>query len=200
MKHILSRLLHAFSLRRARALGRDQRGISAVEFALIAPLMLLLYLGSVELSVMMRMDRKVTATASALGDLTARLSVASDNDMREMFNAATLMLDPHPATAARMRITSIIDIGEDLPVVAWSDAYGQSAFTPGTTITVPDGIVPPFGSVIMAEVEIDHVSSTGLVLTGSKRISETFYLRPRRVITIDRNTSGGGGSAFGPGT
>ncbi len=198
MKPFLSRLLHALSPRRAGALGRDQRGVSAVEFALIAPLMLLLYLGSVELSVMMRMDRKVTATASALGDLTSRLSVVSDNDMREMFDAANVMLDPHPAANARMRITSIIDTGEALPVVAWSDAYGHTAYTPGASITLPDGIVPPSGSVIMAEVEIDHVSNTSFLIGGSKLIRETFYLRPRRVQTIDRNTSGG--AAFGPGT
>ncbi len=194
----LARLLPSAATRRAAAYRRDQRGISAVEFALIAPLMLLLYFGSVELSLMMRADRKVTATASALGDLTARLAIVSDNDMREMFGAATLMLEPHPASEARLRITSIVDTGDDTPRVAWSDAYGLSAYADNTTISVPAGIVPPFGSVIMAEVEIDYESNTGLVIQTSRQLRETFYLRPRRVIAIDRNRGGGGSPAFGP--
>ncbi|MAC38359.1 MAG: pilus assembly protein TadE, partial [Oceanicaulis sp.] len=51
---------------------RDCRGLSAVEFALIAPVMILLYLGAVDLSLVLSIDRKVTSAASALADLVAQ--------------------------------------------------------------------------------------------------------------------------------
>ena len=44
-------------------LARDRRGVSAVEFALVAPLMIGLYLGCVEISDGVAADRKVTLTA-----------------------------------------------------------------------------------------------------------------------------------------
>ena len=48
----------------AARFARDQRGVSAVEFALVAPLMITLYLGCVEISQGVGVDRKVTLTAA----------------------------------------------------------------------------------------------------------------------------------------
>ena len=45
-------------------LCRDRRGVSAVEFAMVAPLMIALYLGCVEISDGVAVDRKVTLTAA----------------------------------------------------------------------------------------------------------------------------------------
>jgi Flp pilus assembly protein TadG len=67
-----------------RGLRYNEAGVSAVEFALIAPVMVLIYLGCIELSFLMRVDRRVTSTSAALGDLTARLSSVTDADMNEI--------------------------------------------------------------------------------------------------------------------
>ena len=62
MKQIANRLRSSAGLYRQRFLGlaRDQRGISVVEFALLLPLMVTLYLGVVEISQGISADRKVT--------------------------------------------------------------------------------------------------------------------------------------------
>ena len=52
-------------------LTRDDRGVAAVEFALILPLMLTLYLGCAELSQGLIATRKSTNVAIALSDLVA---------------------------------------------------------------------------------------------------------------------------------
>ena len=57
--------------RRLRRLIGDERGVSAVEFALLLPLMLTLYLGAVEVSQGIGADRKVTLTARTIGDLVS---------------------------------------------------------------------------------------------------------------------------------
>ncbi|MCA8903600.1 MAG: pilus assembly protein, partial [Hyphomonas sp.] len=97
---------------------------------------------------------------------------------------------------ARMRITSIVDSGDGNPKVAWSDAYNMAAYAPGDTVTVPTGIIPSPGSVIMSEVQYDYTSDFGYVISTSKTISDKFYLRPRRVSEIARVSSGG--DPFGP--
>ena len=56
---------------------RDKRGISAVEFAMLLPLMVTLYLGGVEVSQAVAIDRKVTLIARSLGDLIAQAPWAS---------------------------------------------------------------------------------------------------------------------------
>ena len=57
MRHILGRF------------AGDRRGVSAVEFALLAPLMITLYVGCAEVSDGVGADRKVSLTAAALANL-----------------------------------------------------------------------------------------------------------------------------------
>jgi hypothetical protein len=198
-RSILSRLNPRLKWRGIRGLRYNERGMSAVEFALIAPLLIILYLGAIEVSLLMEVDRRVTQTSASLGDLTARLSTVTDSDMTEMFAAAKVLMEPYDANAAQMRITSIVDTGNGLPEVAWSDAHNMSAYVKGTRITMPAGIMPASGSIIMAEVNYDYDSQFGYIFSTSKTVSDKFYLRPRRVSEIARVTSSSGSSnAFGP--
>lgn len=196
-KSFLSRLNPRTKWRGVRGIRYNEEGVSAVEFALIAPVLILVYLGIVELSLLMRVDRRVTSTSASLGDLTARLATVTDEDMEEMFAAAQVMMQPYDAESARMRITSIVDNGDGNPKVDWSDAYQMIPYAKGDLVTVPDGIISSPGSIILSEVEYDYVSELGGVIDTSKTITDKFFLRPRRVGAIERETEGGG-DAFGP--
>lgn len=181
-----------------KGLWYNEKGVSAVEFALIAPVLVLIYFGCIELSLLMRADRRVTATASSLGDLTARLTSVSDQDMQEMYNAAVVMMQPYSAEVARMRITSVVDTGDGQTKVSWSDGFNIDAYTKGANITVPAGLVPSPGSVVVAEVEYDYQSKVGFVLDTSRTVKDTFYLRPRRVTSIPRVNDNDDNTGFGP--
>ena len=74
-------------LRRSR-FARDRRGVSAVEFALIAPIMIGLYFGCVEVSDAVAVDRKVSLTAAALANLSAQVTTISSNDMTTILRAS----------------------------------------------------------------------------------------------------------------
>ena len=196
---LLSCLNPRLKWRGTRGLRYNEEGISAVEFALIAPLLIILYLGAIELSLLMEVDRRVTQTSASLGDLTARLSTATDTDMEEMYAAAKVLMEPYDADSAQMRISSIVDDGDGNPKVAWSEAHNMTAYVEDATVSIPDGIMPSPGSIIMAEVSYDYVSEFGFVVSTSKTITDKFYLRPRRVSEIARVTSSGSGSnPFGP--
>ena len=51
---------------------KDRRGAAAVEFAFIAPVMILMYYGLAELTQAMMADRRASHVASAIGDLVAQ--------------------------------------------------------------------------------------------------------------------------------
>ena len=176
----------------------NEKGVSAVEFALIAPVLVMVYFGCIELSLLMRADRRVTATAASLGDLTARLITVSDQDMMELYSASAVMMQPYSAEVARMRITSVVDNGDGQTRVAWSDAFNIDAYAANANITLPEGLVPSPGSVIVAEVEFDYESRIGFVLNTSRVVKDTFYLRPRRVTSIPRVKDNDDATGFGP--
>ena len=73
---------------------RDRRGVSAVEFAFIAPVMVLMFFGVAELSSAMMAERRASDVASTLGDLVARCSGVNDADITDIFSAATTTWAP----------------------------------------------------------------------------------------------------------
>src|SRR5271169_6520994 len=83
--------------RAVRRFGRDRRGVSAVEFAFIAPVMIGLYLGCAEISDGVSADRKVSLTAAALANLTAQATTIATADMGNILDASSAIIAPYSA-------------------------------------------------------------------------------------------------------
>jgi Flp pilus assembly protein TadG len=79
----------------------DESGVSAVEFAMLLPLMLTLYLGTVEISQAVGIDRKVTLTSRTLADLTSQVSSLSSSDMSNVLNASSAVIAPYESEQAQ---------------------------------------------------------------------------------------------------
>jgi len=173
-----------------RRFCRDEDGISAVEFALIAPLMAMIYFGCIELSLMMTLDRKVTGATATLGDLTSRASSVSNDDLDDIIEATRMVMQPNDMTGARMRITSLYE-DEGKVKVAWSDGCNLDAYESDEEIEIPANLIPTDGTLIMSEIEYDYVSGIGFFISTSKTLTDKFYLRPRRVDSITRDRDGG---------
>ena len=172
--------------RRGGRFHSDEDGISAIEFALVAPFLALLYFGCVELSLMMQTDRRVTSAASTMGDLVARAAVITDGDMADVFEASRMIFEPSSVEHARLRVSSLIE-NNGVVQVDWSDANANwSPYAQGTPISVPDNLIPSGGSVIFAEVEYDYSSDIGYVIDNTRVLTDQFYLRPRRVDQVAR--------------
>jgi len=166
---------------------RNTDGVSAVEFALIAPFMLLLYFGTTEVSLLMQSERQVTSAASTMGDIAARSDIITDSDMQDIFGSTEIVLQTLDSAEAGMRISSLVADAEGNVTVAWSDARHLSPLSEGSTVNdLPEGIVPENGSVIMAELEYSYTPELGYFLKESRSLNEKFYLRPRRVDQIVR--------------
>ncbi|OLF81378.1 hypothetical protein AWH62_01515 [Maricaulis sp. W15] len=168
-------------------LFRDRRGVSAVEFALIAPFMILLYLGSVEISLALSIDRKITSISSALADLVAQDDIITDDEMTDILNAGSVIAAPFDPTPLQIRITSVLMDSSDNVEVQWSDAQGMAPYSEGSTVTIPSGVLERNRSVIMVEVNYEYDTMFGELGVSQFNISEIFYLRPRRSIVVSRS-------------
>lgn len=181
----MKRTLNSPFCRRA---ARDDSGISVIEFALIVPLLFTLYLGISEISVFISADRKVTTVASATGDLTAQALQISDNDIADVFTAAEVMMRPFDTSGMTVVVSSVERDGSQFRVV-WSDALNTTARAEDSTVALPDDNLIPAGTnqtLIMAEVTYTHSSPIGNMFTSGLTVNDTFYLRPRRTLSITR--------------
>lgn len=167
-----------------------QKGVSAVEFALIVPLILLIYFACVELSLLMVLDRKVTTSTSTLGDLTARAMTISNSELDDIFEATRMIFQPNDMSDARMRVSSLYNNGGTVQV-RWSESCNTTAYSANQVVTAPANLVPEGGSIILAEIEYDYNSALGYFFTTTKTLSDKFYLRPRRVDEVTREQEDG---------
>src|SRR5438132_14293931 len=104
MNSIMSRF--GLSQRFAR-FGQDERGVSAVEFAMLLPLMVTLYLGSVEISQGVGINRKVTLTTRTVADLASQVSSINNADMTNILNASSTVVAPYDVSKLKVVVSAV---------------------------------------------------------------------------------------------
>jgi Flp pilus assembly protein TadG len=168
-------------LKRIRNFARACTGLAAVEFGLIAPVLVTLLLGSVEVTDAVACDQKVHSMASATSDLVAQATSVSTSDVNDVFNAINTVLYPYPTTSATIIVTSIVN-DPNRPgnyIVAWSQAQNGTPHAVGSSIVVPAGLVTTGGSVIYSEVRYTYSSPVTSFVAKSISMSSNFYTKPR---------------------
>ena len=169
---------------------RDRRGISAVEFAMILPLMVTMYLGVVEVSRGVAIDRKVTLTTRTMGDLASRVTSINNTDMSSLLNAAAAVVSPYDVNQVKVVLSAVNIDATGVAKVAWSDTLHGSARSVGSTVTVPTALNVPNTQLIWSEVAYNYAPTFGYVLTGNMTLADQLYMRPRLSDTITRVNSG----------
>lgn len=163
-------------------------GLAAVEFALILPVMAMLFFGVVELSLALGCRADVANVASTVADLVAQESSMTTADMTNVFSAADAIIYPYSTTPAQITVSSIVynTTTQSLTsgTVAWSCTQGGTARATNSSVTLPSGLMTANGSVIMSEISYSYQSPTMKILTSPVTMANVFYTKPRRVSTI----------------
>jgi len=183
LKNVAQRLQENSVARILRATLFDAGGMVAVEFALLIPVMLTMYFGTLETTNAMTAARRVTNVAQTAGDLTAQVTNVTTSDMNDIFAASTAILAPFPTNVVKITVSSIVASTSNASdtKVAWSDAYGgATARSTNSAVTLPTGLTTPGSSVIMVEVTYNYTSPIASFITGPIAMHEVAYLKPRR--------------------
>jgi len=157
--------------------------VAAVEFALILPFLLVLYLGSIEISQVISVDQKAASAAGALGDLVSRtngdLPSATLNDY---FGAVGMIMTPYPADKLKQLVTSVYVDSTGKTNVEWSVGYnGATAKTTDSTYPLPSEMtdIARDAYVIVSEVEISYKPWGGYFFNSSFRLYKQFFFISR---------------------
>jgi len=169
--------LRSFLLGRIGRIARDTRGVSAVEFALVAPLMVGLYLGCAEISDGVGADRKVSLTAAAVANLAAQVTVISSTDMTDIFNATTSIIYPYSASNLKITLSCInIDANKNA-TVKWSKTQNGTALS--GSVSLPTALLIANTQLIYSQVSYAYKPTIGYTITGTLNLSDQIYMMPR---------------------
>ena len=183
-----------FSARRsARDLARDRSAIAATEFAVIVPIMLVMFFGTVEFSSAVAVDRKVTLVARTLADLTSQaLNSVTDNYLQNVFTASIAITTPYSATPTKAQISEIYVDSSRVAKIQWSKAatigtaatqatLATSTHNAGDIVTIPPALQVPQTYLIFSEVSYLYTPTVGYVMGKSGvTMSDVAYTRPRQ--------------------
>lgn len=171
---------------------RDRRGVSAIEFALIFPFMLLLYVGGFETGRVLSADRRVNHVGATVGDLVSQVSSVTASDVENVFDASTALMTPYSTSTLSMVVSTVLYSGGK-QTVTWSKARGTGAVAwtakAAPPVTIPTAMLLDGQEVVVSVVSYTYASQfTEFMkdLWGKSSVSmgDTSYYRPRVSTTV----------------
>jgi Flp pilus assembly protein TadG len=175
--------------RRFADLWHDCRGIAATEFAIVVPMMLVAFFGTVEFCSGVAVARKVTIMARTLSDLTSQNTGVTDQQITNIFNASTGIMTPYSATPVQSTITELyVDPNTLVARVQWSKGANQHSI--GATLSIPTALKVGGTYLIYSEVSYKYVPTIGYVMAKSGiTLSDFTFTRPRQSTCVLYNTA-----------
>jgi Flp pilus assembly protein TadG len=176
----------------------DRRGVAAVEFALIAPLLLSMYFVTVEVALGIEANRKVGRVASMVADLITQNSEVTPAQLDAIMKIGESIMQPYSRSAPTIVVTAI-EITDSEVKVDWSGKLGDSVDCENAAVdtltTVPPTLNKPGTFLIRVDSCLkykplitwsdDAKPALGLMAALDElEMKETYYLRPRMSPTI----------------
>ncbi|MEG6508447.1 TadE/TadG family type IV pilus assembly protein [Methyloligella sp. 2.7D] len=166
----------------------EEDGVAAVEFAIILPLMIVLFFGALQANDALTIHRRIDQIAYVAADLVAQEKTTSDADLDDVTAAAADILAPYPDAPLSIVLTSVVADSDGKTTVDWSYAYNGNPLKSGNSIDVPDGLTEPGTSVVVAQVGYNYTpifDTAGDSFTAFS-MSRTFYTRPRQSVVVTK--------------
>jgi Flp pilus assembly protein TadG len=174
---------------RLAGLWRDCSGIAATEFAIIVPLMLVLFFGVVEFSTAVAVDRKVTIAARTVADLVSQNTTVTTAQVTGYLGFGTLVMSqyaqaPYSATTLHSTVSELfVDPNTHTAKVQWSNGYAVRAT--GQVVTIPTALRVDGTYLIYSEVSYLYTPTVGYVMgSGGVNLSDVAYTRPRQSLCV----------------
>jgi len=152
------------STRIALGLFADRRGIAATEFAMLLPVMLVLFFGMLEGSDLLIMNRRLAHTANTVADLAARERNISYAQLNDLLVGARRLLEPTDTSTLTITVVSVISSGTPArPTVHWSrNSNGATPYAAGTNYVGLGNQATLNPAMSLIVVEIDYTYDSGL--------------------------------------
>ena len=162
--------------------ARNRAGLAAIEFAIILPFMVLIYLGSFEITQAVSVQRLVTLTASTAANVvTQYASISQSAVLSDIFNASTTVLTPYPANKATVILSDITIDGGKNATIKWSrsSAPGGTGHVVGSAVTLPAALLVPNTEVVWGETTYRYTPTVDFLHIGTLNLYSTVYMLPR---------------------
>jgi Flp pilus assembly protein TadG len=175
----------AHALWLGRRFSRNASGVAAVEFALLAPVLLLVYFGTVQVTQGVMLNRKTTLAAATVGNIVAQYTtISKSQQLPDILNASSLIFAPYSASASNIVVSSLAVDSLGHATVAWSDGLNTSGRTVGQAVAIPSGFAVANTTVILSEAYYAYSPTIDFLHAGAINMYAPVFMSPRAATTI----------------
>jgi Flp pilus assembly protein TadG len=165
-----------------RRFAASTRGVAAIEFAMILPILVVMFLGSIDAGRAIAVYMKVRTATYTLAAITNQYSTIQSSDMASIVGATSVVLSPYASAPAVVTISQISVTSATNATVSWSYSLNGTALTQGASFTVPGSFAtcntyPCY--LIYAQVSYSYSPLFGYVFRASIPLSDNLYVTPR---------------------
>lgn len=138
------------------------KGVAMVEFALVLPLLLFLFGGTIELTRYVLANQKVDKAANSLGDYASQLENPKSMNVADLDKAFDTLVKPFDTTESGFILTGVrLNEANNRPEISWQHKRGSvdgSEVGEGenSPATLGDLVVNPGEEVVVSEVFYRH--------------------------------------------
>lgn len=163
---------------------RDNRGAAFVEFALILPILIIMFLATFEATRVVRTMMKVSNAAQAYANLVAapQVGTLSASDLTNFCAGAQLVMTPFDGTLFSAAVASL----SSSDGVTWSQVWHDTTHCGNGVSSISgsslaSGVTPTStgDAVVVVRAHYSYSSPISYILPQSQTLTDTAFSRPR---------------------
>lgn len=160
------------------------RGVVALEFAAVAPMIVIMFLGTFQILNAVTAYRKLTDTTVELANITCQYTTMGQTDVNTVLNAAATIMAPYPTTPMSIVLSEVTTDNNGNATVTWSKAFQGTPLAKGSSITMPTGFDTPNTNYIVVQSTYTFTPTIGESIVGSIPLSREAVMLPRASASI----------------
>lgn len=146
--------------------------MAATEFALLFPIMILIFFGTLEAADAYSVSRRVQSASNSLADLIGQATHVTPSQVDDIFTGVKRILEPNDTNSLEINLISLVQDPTDPAkiIVHWSRDINQGEpYAPGEEYTdlEDDRILVNTSSLIVVELSYDYTSTISSRLIGA---------------------------------
>jgi Flp pilus assembly protein TadG len=169
----------------AHRFRRAESGAAMVEFAMIIPVLIVLYLGGYQASQAVAVYRKTADTTVELGNVATQYTTMSDTDVSTVMNAASQVMYPYDTSTLAIVLSEIVTDAKGKATVSWSKANSNgTGLAQGSVVQLPAGMAQPNTYYVLVNTSYRYTPWVNFGFSSPVTMTSQIYRLPRQSASI----------------
>ena len=178
-------MFHHSRPRGIMGLRGDRRGVAAIEFVLVAPLMVTLFFGLFGMVQFVRAKMLLSSTASSMANMVAAQPAVASVTLRDYCSGAQLIMQPYAASGLSMAVISYTMQSDRTVTAIWE--YDSACHTTASswaasgTALATSLLTAPGDSIVIVQASYNYTLSYASIIPNlpGMMLTQTAYARSR---------------------